>query len=228
MKRFSVISSFLLIFVASSLFCSCSIEKEGKTDTSHFSQLTGRDYPCADWPAARMSHARNLLPNGLLRGWKEDDSLKHALNALAGVPDDYLVWMGTLTKEYDFHISPSSGSSGGVALYPSYIYVSDDPSTIDLALQHEVGHIVQHRIDELTNDFDYPQNFYDSADENYDNPQLNAYPRSYGRHQDVYYKEYWAEAFNSFYCSQDTNSMLEKWFPSTYVILKQNLLPPIW
>ncbi len=45
---------------------------------------------------------------------------------------------------------------------------------------------------------------------------------------DSYVREFWAEGFNSFYCSEQTNEAIKKDFPDMHAFLSHNLAKPVW
>ena len=208
LRFFGAIS--LLIWCATVLICgSCGFHNASTQDVSTTKQLTAADYPCQEYDPARVRHINTLFPTKMLKNWTDQSSIEARDQALSGIPDRYLAHLAELHKEYGFTISATPGNGGGVAFYPQYIEVSENVHAIQLVMQHEVGHILQYFVEDHAEDFSFSEDFKASADENFDNPELNRYPRSYGRHNPTYYKEYWAEAFNSFYCAPLTNQLLD-------------------
>lgn len=223
---------FLILVLSLTLIgCGSTIIGKNETAVSHVSQLTAEDHPCKQWSSERVDAVKKRLNPNVLTKWTSEAMLVLVFQAMAGIPDIYLDELNNLNTKHGFNISP--GGHGGVALYPQYIQIGNNEDSINLCLQHEVGHITEYfaRNDLGSNDpFGY--NFYEdlenTAVENHENPNLNAYPGGFAVTSETYKKEYFAEAFNSYYCSEYTNSLLKEQFPSTYEFLLKYLRKPVW
>ncbi len=221
----------IFLFVVAILLVSCGLDPISGSSSGLY-QLTLEDYPCKTWPEGRVEAVNSRLDKDMMKGWDRSSHRPLIFQAMAGVPDLYLGKLNALHVKNSFHISPRS-SLGGVTLYPSYIYVGDDVDSINLALQHEVGHVVEYFARDMASDGDPFEDDFDeelavTAKEHHDNPYLNAYPASFSVESEVYKQEYFAEAFNSYYCSENTNALIRKQFPSTYAFLTKYLQKPVW
>lgn len=201
---------------------------------STLSQLTRTDYGCKQWTEARISAVKSAMPNTFLKGWR-DDALDRVYQAVAGIPDPYLAWLYDTHKRNGFSIKGQNpGFPGGVTelddIQPIDMKLLPEARIVDLCLQHEVGHALTPYLWNVAskNKATFETAFSPLADGDYSNSNLNAYPRTYPRGSEVYHMEYLAEAFNSFYCSEDTSKMLREQFPGTFAFLAKTLLPPVW
>lgn len=219
----------LVILCALIFAVGCMSTKKSLNDQHKLMQITVDDYSCKAWDNDRVEQIKTLFPKAMIdSSGASDKSLKSLYQAMSGIPDTYLKWLGKLHKEDGFTISFSDGMGIGLALYPSYIQFGNDWELVNHTAQHEIGHIVDYYVQDVTTDFDFPQNIQTVADKDYISPHINQYPISYSRSSDTYYKEYWAEAFNSFYCSPKTNKLFGEYFPEANAILRKVLLPPVW
>lgn len=197
-------------------------------------QLTQDDYPCQQWGLERTNAAMKILPAQMFRNWNAD-LMNHAKQAIAGIPDHYLGYLANLHKRNGFFIEADEfGATGGVTISnendAEYIVVTPVGEVVDHVLQHELGHALQFQVrkESGARGLAFEEALAAISDREYDNPNLNDYPHGYDRGSDAYHREFWAEAFNSFYCDRFTNGLLEKQFPGAYPFLLKYLQPPVW
>jgi len=233
MKTLHVMTSKWTILVAASfLLIGCGTYKNvGKaTNGSNLYQLTVDDYPCQVWNQERVDKVMGLMPSTMMKKW-EGDILKRGEQALAGIPDLYIKWMAELHKKNGFSITAEDpGFTGGVVIggekYPEQMYIYPRTDIVDLVMQHETGHAIMYKIKfEMTQ---FLEELGPIADNEHENPNINAYPQLYDIGTEAYHKEFWAEAFNSYYCSPETNGLVKKQFPKTIPLLEKYLEKPIW
>jgi hypothetical protein len=222
-----------VLSVASLVGCGLGTPSRDATD-SRPAQLTRSDLECREWSEGDVDHLKADLPEGYLRDFSSKD-LERVHQALAGIPRKYLTWLKEVRERNGFYIgSANIGFPGGITEVgeeePSWIKISPGARIIDLSLQHEVGHAVSPYLwnKVLSSHDQFNQEFGRIADDNYNNSNLNAYPRTYPKGSEVYIMEYFAEAFNSYYCSPETNAMVKSQFPSTYTFLAEKLEKPVW
>jgi hypothetical protein len=196
-------------------------------------QLTREDFGCKAWPQARLDAMKARIPNGFLVSW-QGEALDRVHQAMAGIPDTYLTWLYGVHARNGFSIKGQSpGFNGGVTQLtdtePTDMRVTPNGRVVDLSLQHEIGHAINPYMWTVASTrAAFDRELGQLADADYANSNLNAYPKSYPRGSDVYHMEFWAEAFNSFYCSEATNDLLKTQFPSTYAFLARSLEKPVW
>lgn len=105
---------------------------------------------------------------------------------------------------------------------------------VDYTLQHEVAHALEAYIstDVATQIGSSERQFYDRlgavADGLCGDPRLHKYPREFDCDTYTYHSEFFAEAFNSYYCSEFTNEKIEQEFPQVYDFLEAYLEQPVW
>lgn len=205
-------------------------------DSSTDYQLTRVDHECKVWPQERLQAVKAKLPEGFLVGFTGE--LESAqLQAMAGLPDLYIDYLVGVFRSHRFTITAvNPGFQGGVTARlsdrPVSIKVMPTARIIWLTMQHEIGHALEMRFSQVIGPAkggNFDAELRATANSNEANPNLNAYPKTYlpGR-RETYYAEYWGEAFNSFYCSEATNSMLQQQFPDTYALLRKYAEPPLW
>lgn len=198
---------------------------------SNIEQLLEKEQKCMRWPDDRLKSVTAKFPQGFLKGF-QGQSQDEALQALAGIPDRHLDWLIEVNKKNGFAINNAGGMQGGVTEfgeYPNWIKVGGATYIIQSALQHEVGHAMRRWFDKHNSATasQWTQAVQSEANKESRNPQLNSYPRSYVG-QEAYLDEYWAEAYNSFYCSPESNTDLKNYFAGTYNVLRTLSDPPVW
>jgi len=202
---------------------------------SGISQLTARELKCHVWDTDRIDYLKANMPQGFVRNFP-NTVLDEVLNALAGIPDPQLNLLYDVYNKKIFRgIEAAPGMQGGVTEFnrnPLQLKVGTSRAIIHAALQHEVGHAIY--------PFFWHQNLKGDGNEfktlvqrdaisHASNAQLHPYPKSYfGRNNEVYGFEYWAEAYNSYYCSPESEAQVKRYFPSTYDVLERYLDPPVW
>lgn len=230
-STFQKISLMSAIILASTLGCKESIAPRlGRTNpsTSHITQLTLEQYECHQYSANRIQEVKSFLPSGMLVGFGSSDLEDSALQALAGVPNKHLEQLKWAYDTNNFTISAEDpGFSGGLTQLgnpPEWIKISPDSYVVAYALQHEVGHAMHMMVS--TGNFD--SELATIADNNGNNKNLSQYAQGYVGQGDSYYYEFFAEAFNSYYCSQATNAEIKRDFPDAYEFLARYLAKPVW
>lgn len=203
-------------------------------DQSSLSQLTRADYSCKTWNESRVAALKSKMPSTFLKSW-QGEPLNRVHQAMSGIPDVYLDWLYAAHKRNGFSIKGENpGFPGGVTELsdrePIDMKVLPEPRIVDLTLQHEIGHALNPFLwnETFGSRGAFESQFNKLADADYANSNLNDYPKSYPRGSDVYRMEFFAEAFNSYYCSESTNKMIQEQFPGTYAFLAKNLAKPVW
>lgn len=160
-------------------------------------------------------------------------------NSMAGIPDTYLDWMSTRAASDNFRIYTARSTTlssftkwGG---RDDKISVDRSAWGFDYSLQHEVGHYVEMYASTTgATQRGYSEDQFDRelqqvATLAFNNPKLNSYPKGYyNRNRGAYYAEFWAEAFNSFYCSEEANQNFSETFPEVYAFVSKYLEAPVW
>ena len=199
-------------------------------DASRTTQVGRQTFPCIDYSLGQITQALRGMPEGTI----EETSFRvgrvdRVKNHLAGIPQTYLEVLYAARLKYKFHIAerslPRSGAGVTMGLTthlvggagdPLSLYLTTDAKAADFALQHEVGHAVEGTIrlksPNLANGF---SNVYAAEGSN---ANVGWYAKTNSR-------EYFAEAFASFYCSKAAQDYMAAYLPRTYSILKANLAP---
>ena len=211
--------------------------REDNIDTSHIAYLQDSDLTCHSYPAARISTISNL-PQGFLTGY-QGDQMTTAINRLAGIPDrdlNHLVW--TFQQKVLHGITPAmlffgvagltsltwgttqSGFAGSVATS-----ITTGADQAGFALQHEVGHAVQIVAREAAQKTTYTDFDGELSQMQVEFNSSGAPVRAYAK---ASVDEGWAEAYASYYCSEDSQNFIATNLPNTYKFLNAVLAPPPW
>ncbi len=226
---------FLTILPTLWLIWSCTgdmIQRNASTlspSANHLSQLTLEQQPCYTHNSQRIQAVKNILPSGMLVGFDSQELENAAYQALAGIPDVHLEKLKWAYETNSFQIKAESpGFSGGMCAMgnpPDWIQVYPDAYVVAYALQHESGHAMEFMV---ATDDNFSQELQTVADNNSNNSNLSQYAKGYVGNGDTYYREFFAEAFNSYYCSPDTNVEIKRDFPDAHAFLSKYLAKPVW
>ena len=219
--RFGIVGAIAAISLAG---CGSFRESSG----SQINQLGNKDFRCVDYDVTKIDAQLKDMPDGFINAASfRTGKVERVKNQLAGIPKPYLTWLYQVRTENGFRIGerPLGGSTAGVTvrradnLVPASIDIAPNPSYIDLALQHEMGHALEARVRQKNPDFaNALQNFFRQER---GNPNLRSYARSS-------VTEYFAEAFANFYCSREAQNFFEVNLPQTYKLMKSSLEPASW
>jgi hypothetical protein len=178
-------------------------------------------------------------------------------NDLAGLPSSHIDFLIEANRKKRFGIFSATSLEYGAAgvteskgdslgnspfvWYPVRIRLLNDTTQIRYAAQHEFGHALENKFSSHFKDRAFQREFErrlrSEGDKHKSNPRLNKYPKSYLRHgsnPEVYYNEFWAEVYNSFYCSPEAQDYLkdqtspQNSFISTYEWMSTFLEPAHW
>jgi len=217
-----MLSRILLAVTATSLVA-CGT-KPAK-NASDIKQLTLQDLRCDEYTDAEIDTNLQLLPAKVMapETWRPVD-LRRARNAMAGLPASYLKFFGELNEFNDFTISQGNLDSGVAGVTnadsegPINVVIAKFAAAADIAVQHEVGHAVHFAIQNRPG-FDSGIQALFQAQRN--NSSILGYSRTS-------HLEYFAEAFNSYYCSKDAHAFVKENVPATYDFLRKQIPKPRW
>jgi hypothetical protein len=226
------------VAVAVSASFACSRPSPPEVDLSPTAQLTSNLIACDAYPDNVVAQTRDELSPGFVSGWTDPTSERLVYELLTGIPREYRQYLNELFIKKTFSgISPRDLDSGvmGVTylegfsnlyMYPTDLNIATVSGAITFALQHEVGHAVEGQIAKQA-DTGGGEGSFDQAMANYfqNEGKTNSVLRSYARSSQG---EYWAEAFNNFYCSREAADLLKRELPQTYQFMERVLLPPAW
>jgi len=229
---YRILKTILFLAFLAAILVSCT----PKNPESNMKQLLQAERKCYVWPQERIDQVNAKYPKGFLKGF-DGDSLDQVNQALAGIPDKHLDWLAVANSKTGFSIQNAGGMKGGVTEfgdYPNFIRIGSTDNTIWFALQHEVGHAMTPYFS--THDKDaakiWNSEIKVQAEREKNNPKIHSYPVSYingsNPNHKIYLLEYWAEAYNSYYCSPESNADLKQYFAGTWELLNKTSEPPVW
>jgi hypothetical protein len=149
-----------------------------------------------------------------------------AISALTTLPDEYLRYVLD-AHNLKIELRNASGSTRGMTTstnsgsgwYPSEMWVAPKTGNFD-PLPHEMGHATEHY---LTKSFPNFQSdlakAYSAARSGKESQLMRGYALSTQ-------KEYFAEAFDSYYCSQASRKMMREKMPKTWSFARKYLIDP--
>ncbi len=149
-----------------------------------------------------------------------------AKNALANLPSEYLNYVFkrhnvvvTLKNVGGSTRGMTSSSNGGGAWHPNSIWVGQMTGNFD-PLAHEIGHAMQHYLKYTFPDFKSDLSaMYGLMKSNGESNHMRGYAKSSAT-------EYWAEIFDSFYCSQASRDNMKEKMPKTLEFAQKYLIDP--
>lgn len=173
------------------------------------------------------------------------DLLTQAKAVVASLPPPILKSLIELHLQAGFRIGrwPLQQSIGGLATTgpkPHIIISSVDPMMIPLALRHELGHIVDMMLlstgaKRLEFVGDKNAHFAVESASNPafatgcgNSPGMPSGPGTVGCYSRTSAMEYFADAFDSYYCSPNSNQFIKDYLPKTYTLLQRFLPDPVW
>lgn len=215
-----------MTLIAVLLAPACGFERTHVDQASDLNQLTDQGFKCVEYTPEEQSQKLSGMPAEFLapETWTTT-TLARAKNALAGIPKNYLDYMYSLNKFNGFTISRrplESSSTIGVTTFTNValkVEINTQGFAPDFAVQHEVGHVIDVALDGKDASFqaDYAALYQQEGG----NPKLRSYAGSAPA-------EFFAEAFNNFYCGPKANDFLKNELPKTYAFLKTNLQTPVF
>jgi hypothetical protein len=216
--------------VASSI-TACS-RKEPPSDVK---ELTYYAEACHQYDAAQVAAVKAELPamflahdteGQVLPGMRDDASQAGVLNQWAGIPKAYRDQLYGQQAAYGFQIRQTKLDPKWAGMAYAYtgvalgIELTEDSFNATYALQHEVGHVMQALLA-----VKYPT-IYDDLRELLDSEGgLTSMVRDYSKTNE---REYFADAFASFYCSPESNQYFATNVPKTYALMSSILEAPVW
>ncbi len=204
----------------------CGAQPKAAVDNaSDLNQLTDQLIGCVEYNKAQSAQKLDGMPDGFIAvdSWTPQ-TLGRLNNALAGIPKNYLQYLYQVHDQNGFDISRTQLEGGviGVTFFtdlPERIQIGNQGFAADFAVQHEVGHAINVKLDGEIANFDGKINTLFKQESQ--NPRLRSYARSAPA-------EYFAESFNNFYCGKQSNAFLKAELPKTYDFLKKSLEKPVF
>ena len=205
-------------------------------------QITNQEYDCRNWDDGRTSAVREASKTFASEYYNGSRWSEKFYRALSGIPDPYLEFMterAASPQQFKIFTNPQrKGQSYTSWGRTDVISVDNSNWGFDLSLQHEVGHYVQDYLEDTiapqrgSSRAEFKRSFNQVAAHNCRNPVLHSYPRSYaekkGCNSDGYRGEFFAEAFNSYYCSEETNELTKTHFPDVHEFMEKFFIAPVW
>ncbi len=227
MKKHSLSNSITIFFVLSAGFFSVSC-RPNDTTGSNVQYLTERDYQCHPFSQDMMDKQKAKFPSGFVSGFNGSEE-QVVVNRLTGIPTPYMDELITNFSSNKFSGISSTftlGFAAGVTTLSGGIARSIVISSgqAGFALQHEVGHAVEHQAQEKA-----PQvglNFGTEMAASFNEIKSSgAGIRSYAKSAEG---EAFAEAFANYYCSEETHNFIATNLPKTYQFLSKVLEAPLF
>ncbi len=216
----------LIAFASWMIVASCGSPMESASDTR---QITKKESKCKTYTPEEITEFKAKMRPNFIGGYNAE-AYENVVRNLKGIPMTYMQWL------YDvdgFRIT-ANGMQGGVTefgLYPISLKTGTSAHVIEMAMQHEVGHaLTPYFTDHQGKDFGnkFWKDLKSEGNSNFSNPNLHDYPKSYGKGSEVYFLEYFAEAFNSYYCSPESNELFKTQIPTTHAWLETFLEKQVW
>ncbi|MBF0443523.1 MAG: hypothetical protein HQK54_16570 [Oligoflexales bacterium] len=206
----------------------------GKGATFEF--LTPKSYRCHTFDSEQVDKVKSKLPDGFVSGYP-DSQMPVFYNTITAVPESHL---NHLIYTYNKKIlqgifAENLGGAAGLtrltvgqteAGFRGWVArtISTTPDMIAFALIHEIGHAVQIKGQETAKQKNL--NFTNDLDAMFSElVSKSSLIRSYARSSKA---EAWAEAYISYYCSEDSYNFIKNNLPTTYAFLKGVLPEPVW
>jgi hypothetical protein len=168
-----------------------------------------------------------------------------ALNQLAKIPQNHFQWLmqqpafGVYCDNVGSGFSQANGLTeiGSGNGSKSRVSLSGEISVLAPVFLHELGHSAQDFVAEVVDGGrgggdifpGYDQQFQSMAMAAQQNGQFSTYARSYLPEKPVLFVyEAWAEAFDSYYYSPESNQAMQRVFPEIHAYMRSKLPAPAW
>ena len=207
-----------------------------KTSQSEVKQLSAKDFACTNLSAAVVQKSTAEIPQNFFTGFDSSDQTL-IYQRMAEIPEVYRTYMYRQFRSgifggvvADDSISPAVGLTtlqgfDMLDMKPRYMQIASGvfPDAINFSLIHEMGHAVEGLVSQQAQakGLDHERERDSLFNEGASNASLRGYARSNPT-------EYWAEAFNNFYCSPDSQAFIKEQLPKTYQYLTTVLEPAVW
>ena len=207
-----------------------------KTSSSEVKQLSAKDFACTNLSAAAVQKSTAEIPQNFFTGFDSSDQTL-IYQRMAEIPEAYRSYMYEQFRSGIFRgvvsddsISPAVGMTTLAGfdisdMQPRYMQIASGvfPDAINFSLIHEMGHAVEGFVSQQAQakGLDHERERDSLFSEGASNASLRGYARSSP-------SEYWAESFNNFYCSPDSQAFIKEQLPRTYQYLTTVLEPAVW
>lgn len=216
-------SNIFLIFVLV-FFVSC---KRHPTIASSTTQFGDDNFPCKEYAQDEVAAYLSPIPEGLLVDFREKERPR-ALQALTALPRKYLDVVYSARKDNNFFIKRvGPGVSSGIlgvtcGTYPDvqYTAIYASETLITSIMLHEIAHVMSGLISK-----ENPAFKYDLAKAYGEDLKNDKVSQSYTGTSEL---EYFAELFDSFYCSRQSYESMKAVSPKISASITQYLEPARW
>ena len=203
-------------------------------------QVSQQEFQCDQQNPAQVAQAFSRVQEGMFQGW-DPQNLELGKGLMASMPAEYLDHLNNSMAMAGFKISlvgnvvscsnpgeDTSGVAGCTSLgeYPTFSDVRTDQ--VHHALIHELGHGLKFFVasNPAGKNSGGSGSFENDLDMVFNNEgRANGFVAGYARSTT---DEYFAESFNTFYCSAEANNWIKSNLPMTADFLNRWLLPPTW
>ena len=192
-------------------------------NTSSLSQISPEHYQCIKQDDSTAKYVFREAPSNFFANWSEAGQLE-VMKLMGNLPDEYIEHLYKANANAGFQVLQENLGSGIAGLtmlgyYSQWAKVA--PGQVDWALNHELGHALHYYIDEVDGG-----NTVDGKVNNaYQNERSSSNTGSYAK-TGLY--EWFAEGFQSFYCSPEAQDFMKQNVPQTYEIFQKALVPARW
>lgn len=214
---------FVGILFVQVVLSACGSDQE--SDESRTTQLGSTVFPCTTYNPGQITEALKGMPPGFI----DEQSFRvgrvdRVKNHLTGIPRPYIEVLFRARSTNNFRIRERNLQPSvmglttlmGPNLDPIALDIAPAQGAVDSAFKHEVGHALESHI--MRQNAGMNSRFSSAFGSERNNRNIGAYARTNAR-------EYFAEAFASFYCSKDAQAFISAHAPQTFQILKSSLLP---
>ncbi len=194
----------------------------GPPNVSNLSQVSQQRYECLTQDESTAKYIFKDAPSNFFSGWAPDEQL-YVMQLMGNLPEEYIQHLFKANSQAGFqviqeYLGPGTGGLTMLGYYSEWAKVA--PGSIDWALNHELGHALHYYIDnESGGAIDNRLNNAYYTDRN--NPNVGSYATTQ-------LAEWFAESFQSFYCSPEAQDFIKQNIPDTYAVLSEALVPARW
>ncbi len=209
------------IILATISLLACGSQSQLGPAKSSLSQVSERYYECVNQDESTAKYIFKDAPANFFSGWSQSEQM-NVMRLMGNLPDEYIKHLFESNRVEGFQVIQQylgSGIEGVTELgyHPSWVKVS--PGDVDTALNHELGHALDFYLENETGGIQ--NKIYNAYYREKDHAGIGWYAKTDG-------PEWFAEAFQSFYCSPEAQDFMKQNTPDTYSILNQSLLPARW
>jgi len=195
----------------------------GPANTSSLSQISDQRYECIDQSDTDAKYVFREAPSNFFANWSESEQLE-VMRRMGNLPDEYIEHLYKANSNAGFQVlqEPLGSGIAGLTMLGYYSeWAKVAPGQVDWALNHELGHALHYYVDESTGGGTVDNKVNSAYQSESNSPGVGSYATT-----GLY--EWFAEAFQSYYCSPEAQDFMKQSVPETYAIFQESLVPARW